>query len=166
MTLLKTDRLTLRAAQDDDLGPLFRMFSDPKAMRYWSNLPHKTEAETLPSLEKLKKPGPRTYFVLDHRDTVIGIGGIHTGTEIGFMLHPDHWRQGFAAEAVRAIVDHTWATTDFPKITADVDPLNLSSLRLLTKLGFQVSGFAKDTFCVGKNWSDSVFFALPRPDSL
>ncbi len=162
---LVTDRLVLRAARESDLGALFGIFSNPIAMRYWSSLPHKTEEDTRPSLEKLRKPGPRTYFVFDHAGTVIGLGGIHTGTEIGYILHPDHWGQGIAAEAGQAIINHTWATTDLPVITADVDPLNLNSVRFLTRLGFHVSGFAKDTFCVGGHWSDSVFFALGRPAS-
>lgn len=163
VTRLVTDRLILRAARDDDLGPLFGIFSDPKAMRYWSDLPHKTPEDTRPSLDRLKKPGPRKYFVMEHENTVIGLGGIHTGAEIGYILHPEYWGRGFASEALRAIINLVWTTTELPHITADVDPLNLDSVRLLTRLGFQISGFAKDTFCVGGIWSDSVYFALRRP---
>ncbi len=163
MTKLTTKRLTLRAAQDSDLAQLFRIFSNDQAMRYWSNLPHKTPEDTKPSLEKLKAPGPRTYFVFDYQGQVIGLGGIHSGTEIGFILHPDHWRQGFATEALQVIMNHVWETTDWPHITADADPRNLASVGILNSLGFRVSGFAKDTFCVGREWSDSVFLSCPRP---
>ena len=134
-------------------------------MRYWSNLPHETVEDTRPTFEKLSAPGPRRYFVFDFEGALVGMGGIHTGTEIGFLMHPDYWGQGFASEAVRGVVDHVWATTDWPAITADADPRNLRSVRLLTHLGFQVSGFARNTFCVGGEWSDSVYFALPRPES-
>ena len=133
-------------------------------MRYWSNLPHETEDDTRPTLEKLKKPGPRTYFVMDHDGTAIGTCGIHEGYEVGFILHPDFWGRGLAAEALRAIVSHVWATTDWPVITADADPRNLASVGLLTHLGFEVSGFAMNTFRVGGQWSDSVYFSLRRPD--
>ncbi len=132
-------------------------------MRYWSNPPHEAVEDTRSSLEKLKSPDLNLYFVFDHEGTVIGLGGIHTGTEIGFILHPDHWGLGFAGEAISAVIDHVWATTDLPQITADADPRNLRSVGLLTRLGFRVTGFARDTFCVGGEWSDSVYFALPRP---
>ncbi len=132
-------------------------------MRYWSNLPHQTPDDTRRTLSKLKNPDLNTYLVFDHEDTVIGLGGIHTGTEIGFILHPDFWGQGFATEAVQAVIEHVWASTDLPQITADADPRNFRSIGLLTRLEFRVTGFAQNTFCVGGEWSDSVYFALPRP---
>ena len=133
-------------------------------MRYWSNLPHATPEDTRPTFEKLSAPGPRTYFVFEADGAVIGVGGIHAGTEIGFLLHPDHWGKGLATEAVGAVIAHIWETTDFPWITADADPRNARSVGFLTRMGFHVSGFAQNTFCVGGEWSDSVYFTLPRPE--
>jgi len=34
---------------------------------------------------------------------------------------------------------------------------------LLTRLGFRITGYARDTFKIGDEWSDSIYFALPRP---
>lgn len=62
-----------------------------------------------------------------------------------------------------AIVQHIWSTTDLPYLTADADPHNLGSVGLLTHWGFDVTGHAKDTFCQGGVWSDSVYMTLPRP---
>ncbi|KMW56663.1 acetyltransferase, GNAT family [Candidatus Rhodobacter oscarellae] len=163
MTRLTTKRLVLRAAREEDLAPLFAIFSDPRAMRYWSSPPHKNAEETRPIVENLKADGPRSYFVFDHNETVIGLGGVHSGSEIGYLLHPDFWGKGLASEALGAIISHFWATTDVPQITADVDPRNTGSVMLLTRLGFQVSGFARDTFCISGEWSDSVYFSLQRP---
>jgi len=134
-------------------------------MKYWSELPHKSIDDTLPSLKHLSAPGPRNYFVFDHLDTVIGVGGIHVGNEIGFLLHQDYWGKGFAKEAIDAIIEHVWTETEHDSITADVDPRNLASVKLLTKIGFQVNGFAKNTFCVGGLWSDSVYFCLQKPSA-
>lgn len=163
MTRLVTDRLVLRAAQDDDLAPLFAFFGDPRAMQYWSTEPDKTLDETRQRIEHLKAPGPRLYFVMEYQGVAIGTGGIHEGDEIGFILHPDHWRKGLMQEAVSAIIAHVWATTGLKQITADADPDNAASVGFLKSMGFQVTGEAKNTFCIAGRWSDSVYFKLPRP---
>ena len=51
-------------------------------------------------------------------------------------------------------------------ITADIDPRNDRSLRLLLSLGFEKTGEAQATFRVGEVWTDSVYLALPAPDPL
>ena len=163
MTRLTTERLVLRAAQDGDLEPLFAVYSNPLAMKYWSNAPHESPEDTRPSFEKLSLPGERMYFVIECEGSVIGTAGIHEGDEIGFILHPDYWRKGLMREAVQRIIAHAWATTDFDQITADADPENAASVGFLTALGFKETGRAKNTFCVDGHWSDSVYFALPRP---
>jgi len=163
MTRLVTDRLILRAAQDTDLGPLFAIYGDADAMKYWSSLPHKTIAETAKRLKHLKAPGPRLYFVVEYQSIAIGTAGIHEDDEIGFILHPAHWRRGLMQEAVAAIIAHTWATTGLTQITADADPDNAASVGFLTALGFQVTGSTKNTYRIDGHWSDSVCFALVRP---
>ena len=163
MTVLTTERLILRAAQDGDLAPLFDVFSNPDAMKYWSNAPHISIDETRPTFEKLSRPGPRTYFVIEYQGKAVGTAGVHSGDEIGFILHPDHWRKGLMREAVEAIAHHIWKTTDFARITADADPDNTASVLFLTALGFRETGRAKNTFCINGVWSDSVYFALERP---
>jgi RimJ/RimL family protein N-acetyltransferase len=48
-------------------------------------------------------------------------------------------------------------------LTADVDPRNEGSLRLLAKLGFVETHRAARTWLVGEEWCDSVYLALGRP---
>lgn len=165
MTRLTSERLVLRAAEDQDLPDLFAIFSDAKAMRYWSDLPHKSENETKERLRGLWQPGPRNYFAVALGARVVGTCGVHTGDEIGFIFHPDVWGQGIAKEAAETVIGHIWSTTDLPRVTADADPRNLGSVGLLTRLRFEVTGYARNTFCVGGEWSDSVYLALPRPGS-
>jgi len=164
VTRLTTERLILRAAQDGDLAPLFDIYSNARAMRYWSTPPHSDIEQTRPLFEALSRPGPRTYFLIEFEGKAVGTGGIHEGSEIGFILHPDHWRKGLMREAVTAMIAHFWATTDLIEITADADPDNTASVGFLAALGFTETGRAKNTFCVDGHWSDSVYFALKRPD--
>jgi len=55
--------------------------------------------------------------------------------EIGWRLHPDHWGQGFAFEAARAVVDHAFSHMELPLIIAAIDPRNTQSKKLAERLG-------------------------------
>ena len=162
---LITKRLTLRAAQESDLGDLFAIFSDPRAMQYWSTAPHDSPARTQENLDRMIASAARqlVYFVIDMDGKAIGTAGMHKDDEVGFLLHPDYWRRGIVTEAMTAIIPHIFATTDVAQVTADADPLNLASVACLKSLGFQQTSTAKNTFFINGVWSDSVYFALPRP---
>jgi len=53
-------------------------------------------------------------------------------------------------------------TYDLDAITADVDPRNEASLRLLGRLGFIETGRATATYEIEGEISDSVYLALRR----
>jgi len=168
--MIKTDRLTLRAAGPDDLDDLFAIYGDPIAMRYWSTPPHPTKERTQDNLGRLiqsgqdavRRYGVPLYVVFEKEDAVIGLGGLHKDDEIGFILRPDYWRQGYITEAMGALIPIIFAKTNLSQLTADVDPRNIGSCKALEKLGFQETHRAKDTFFIDGEWSDSVYFALRR----
>ncbi len=162
--MLKTKRLILRAARPDDLDDLFAIYSDPRAMRYWSTAPHHDKATTQGNLDRLiaSAQDRLVYFVFEHQARVIGLGGMHKDDEIGFLLHPDFWRQGFVREAMETIIPYLFETTDVTQLTADADPNNAASVGLLKALGFTETHRAKNTFCIDGVWSDSVYFARSR----
>lgn len=142
---------------------MHRILSDPRAMGFWSTDPHpdlETTAEWLASM--IGRPGG-TDFIVEFGGEVIGKAGAWQLPEVGFILAPDHWGKGLAHEAMAAIIAHLWATTDTPRLTADVDPENHASIRLLTKLGFHETHRAEKTFYIGGRWVGSIYFALDRP---
>ncbi len=63
-----------------------------------------------------------------------------------------------------AAIDHVFRTRDIETLTADVDPENAASIRLLERLGFVRTGFAERTWEVGGVSKDSIFYALSRAD--
>jgi len=165
--MLTTDRLTLRRAEMRDLDDLHAIMRDPRAMAYWSTPPHPDPETTRVQLATMvNRAAPVTYFMFEHQGRVIGMGGMHGENEVGFILHPDHWRKGFLREAMGAILPHIWQVTSNTTLFADADPRNAASVGLLTALGFVETGRAKNTYCVAGVWSDSVYFTLPRPQNL
>ena len=95
---------------------------------------------------------------------MIGKVGLWQMPEIGYILHPDYWRRGFATEAVQAVIAHGFETLGLDRITADVDPDNAASLAMLIKLGFVITGQAKNTIEIGGKWFDSIYLELLARD--
>jgi [ribosomal protein S5]-alanine N-acetyltransferase len=160
-----TPRLRLRAARPDDLEAIHAVLSDPRATRWWSTPPHETLEQTRAWLDGMIANGPdHPDFVVELDGRVIGKAGFWNLPDVGYILHPDCWGQGLAAEAVGAAIDHVFRTREVEILTADVDPDNAASIRLLERLGFIQTGFAERTWNVGGVWKDSLFYGLSRAD--
>ncbi|MDB5423968.1 MAG: acetyltransferase, including N-acetylase of ribosomal protein [Phenylobacterium sp.] len=165
MTKIVTPQLRLRRAAPDDLEALHAIFSHPAAMRYWSSPPHAHRDQTRAWLDGMigAPPDLSDDFIVEYGGRAIGKAGCWRLPEIGYILHPDHWGQGLAFEALSAVVGHVFAARDLDAIKADVDPRNHGSLKLLDRLGFVETHRAERTWLVGDEWCDSVYLALPRP---
>lgn len=162
-----TERLTLRSAREDDLEAIHAVLSDPRATRWWSTPPHDSLDQTRAWLDGMIANGPEhPDFVIERDGAVIGKAGFWQLPELGYILRPDHWGQGLASEAVAAAVDHVFATRELDDLTADVDPENAASIRLLERMGFVKTGFAQRTINVGGAWKDSVYYGLSRADRI
>ena len=133
-------------------------------MRWWSTTPHETRETTVEWLESMIAADPEISddFVVEAQGRVIGKAGFWRLPEIGYILHPDSWGRGLATEALTAVIDHVMARRDIDSLTADVDPSNVASIRLLGRLGFEQTGAASRTWRVGGVWMDSLYFGLDR----
>lgn len=165
MTEIVTPRLVLRRAVPGDLAAVHAIMSDVRAMRYWSTGPHTSLEATRAWFAPMLAPASATAdeFVITLAGQVIGKVGLWRIPELGFLLHPDHWRRGYGVEATTALVSHAFAAHPIQAITADVDPRNEASLALLAQLGFVETGRAHNTIEVDGAWCDSVYLALSRP---
>jgi RimJ/RimL family protein N-acetyltransferase len=157
-----TQRLLLRSATLADVEPFHRILGDPRAMTYWSTLPHRTMAETRRWVEAMIAipPGEGEDFVVEHQGEVIGKAGLYRFPRIGFILHPDHWGKGFAGEALRGVIERAFRVHRLDRIEADVDPRNQASLGCLTRLGFTEYDRRERTWLIGGEWLDSVYLEL------
>ncbi|SIN87655.1 GNAT family N-acetyltransferase [Vannielia litorea] len=164
--MLTTARLTLRPAEPGDLPALHAIFSDPQVMRHWSTPPDATLEATAERLEGFMRGeralGPELMIL--HEGRLIGRIGLWRKWEVGYILAASAWGRGFASEALRALCAEAFARhPDCPAITADIDPRNVASGRVLEKAGFTVTHHEKNTFFINGEWSDSTYFSLPRP---
>lgn len=162
---LCTPRLILRSARPEDLDAIHAVLSDPRATRWWSTPPHGTLDQTRDWLDSMIANGPdHPDLVVELEGRVIGKAGFYALPDVGYILHPDVWGMGLASEAVGAVIDHVFRTEEVPVLTADVDPDNSASIRLLERLGFVRTGSAERTWHIGGEWKNSLYYALSRTE--
>lgn len=73
----------------------------------------------------------------------------HRKAEVGFWLLPEYWQKGFAAEALRLVVQFCQEQKDIHRLEAFVEDGNAASCKVLVKCGFVHEGSMKD--CEIKN---------------
>jgi RimJ/RimL family protein N-acetyltransferase len=59
-----------------------------------------------------------------------------------YGIHPNLWGNGYATEAANAVLHYVLEELALPKIRADVDEPNISSVQVLEKLGMKRTGRA------------------------
>lgn len=158
----RTERLLLRPARSDDLEDLHAILSNPRAMTYWSSLPHADIDKTREWLASMVaiQPSDGEDFIVEHDGELVGKAGLWRFPEIGFIFHPDHWGRGFGREALTLVLDRAFGVYGLQKVDADVDPRNAAALKLLAGLGFRETGRKERTWLVGDQWCDSVYLSL------
>lgn len=174
---LDAERVCLRMPVPADVPDLLCVFGDPEAMRYWSHEPladlatARRYSDGIETGWRDRELFQRAITVPsdDHlvgTVTVLAWDRAHRRAEIGFMLERGHWGQGLAGEAVRAVLDFTFAADgmDLHRVEADVDPANEASLALLHRLGFRDEGRLRDRWFTYGRWSDSILLGLLRSD--
>lgn len=140
---------------------MHRIMTNPVAMRYWSNPPHKALDETERWVASMVEvdPAESDDFIVTLNGELIGKLGTWKVPEIGFLIDPDHWGKGYASEAMAAFIQRR-RELGSTELTADVDPRNLSSIMLLARHGFMETGRAKGTWQVGDELCDSIYYRL------
>ncbi len=168
---LTTPRLRLRALVPADAPALYEIFADVEVVRYWSAPPLtdlagaaalQAQIEALFQARSLLQWG----IVRAGEDRVLGTCTLadidlkHQRAAIGFALGRASWGQGFAREAVQALVDFAFTELELHRLAADADPRNQRSLNLLAALGFVREGLQRECYLVMDEWQDAVLFGL------
>jgi [ribosomal protein S5]-alanine N-acetyltransferase len=173
--VLRTPRLLLRPVGVGDEEAMFRIFSDPDVMRYWSWLPWTSmdEARSFVTREIAAMTAGEyvRWVVVRAADdvsigmtTLFSISGQSRRAEIGYALERAAWGQGLMHEALLEVLRYAFEDLDLHRIEADIDPRNTASARSLERLGFVREGLLRDRWIVGDEISDSALYGLLRLD--
>jgi RimJ/RimL family protein N-acetyltransferase len=169
---LVTARLYIGALRDADADALFRYRADPFVARYQGWCPAtREEATDFIRTQRLALPDrPDSWFQrairLSRDGALIGDMGVYVpsdpqGTyEFGITLAPTHQRNGYAREAVGALLDVLLGTRGARRVQASIDPRNVASAALLRSLGMRQEAHFRESLPLRGEWVDDVVFAL------
>lgn len=172
---LSTDRLTLRWLEAGDAQAQFAIYCDPECMRYWSSAPWTSLDQADDFYAKTAQAyadgnGMRFAIILTATGELIGNCSLHAlfpqnrRCETGYVLSRQHWGHGYAAEAMRALLDFGFTEWQLNRVEADIDPRNTGSARLLTTLKFKKEGFLPERWIVGGEVCDTDLYGLLARD--
>lgn len=146
VTIAETERLILREVTLDDLPALYELYDDDEVRKFLEPL-YSFEEETAFQKDYIKTMygiyGYGLWVVIEKKsDKLIGRVGISNRMidgeerqEIGYVIHKDYRRQGYAFEACQAVLMFAQnAKMEGLLIVTDLN--NLPSCELAAKLGF------------------------------
>lgn len=145
--ILKTKRLMLVPMEMQYLETAFAYAGDPETTRLMVYLPNDDIEETAEFIRaaeaEARKPEPG-FYELAVLYNGLHIGGIslymeHGGAEIGWIIHKDYQRQGFAYEAAAALIRFAVSERGIRHFIAHCDTENIPSRRVMEKLGMTLT---------------------------
>ena len=164
---LNTGRLIIRDFQQDDACDLHEIFGDVQTMAC---------CEPAFDFEKTQRfladfcIGRRGAVAAVHRESGKLIGyllfspsdeGVY---EMGWFFNRACWRQGYAYEACKTLIDHAFDEMNAHKVFAETIDAN-KSVGLMKKLGMRLEGVQRSqTKDNDGNWADLYFYGLLRED--
>jgi RimJ/RimL family protein N-acetyltransferase len=142
---LQTARLILRSPRPEDGKAIAALANDIRIAQNTTRLPYPyTLSDAHAWLRTIDgKTSAAIYLVTLAQGTVIGVCGVEPGgdrTELGYWLGTHYWGQGYATEAVRAVIDHAFAELGCEELQSGARISNPASRRVLEKCGFQWCG--------------------------
>lgn len=147
---METSRLLIREMTLEDLDALYEIY-DHEVIRYVEGLyENRLEEEEFTEAYIRNMYGFYGYgiWILQLKDgRIIGRAGISNREidngmtlEIGYVLGSRYWRQGYATEAVTAIMEYAFEELEAEDISCFIKPDNIPSANLAKKLGFENLG--------------------------
>ena len=143
--VLETKRLALRAPRLEDAKTVAVLANDRRIAENTARIPHPyrmSDAESF--ITGANKAGGEAVFLITLRDeTIVGACGLlmqEQTSELGFWLGVPHWGQGYATEALHAVIDYAFTDLAHESLQAGARVTNPASRRVLEKCGFQWTG--------------------------
>jgi RimJ/RimL family protein N-acetyltransferase len=143
--VLETERLVLRAPRLEDAKTVALLANDKRIAENTRRIPHpysRTDADDFISAVNIPG-GEMTYLITKPTGVIIGACGIANQDglpDVGYWLGVKYWGQGYATEAVRALIDFAFTELDHENLQAGARVTNPASRRILEKCGFQWTG--------------------------
>jgi [ribosomal protein S5]-alanine N-acetyltransferase len=173
---IRTRRLELVPPGLDHVGALVALLRDPSVARWTLYIPHPYSAiqarkDVLRAQDWRRKGRGVSRFVVRRVDSTL-VGGVvlyplderNASAEVGVWLGRPFRHQGYAEEAVQALVKVAFERLGLHRVQATVFAENASAIRLLRRCGFRYEGRVRDEARKNGVWQSTRRFALLATD--
>ena len=169
---IETDRLILRKIKKSDAKDLYEYCSSEVSAKYSLWEPHEDLGVTRQYISWLLRSEKRgEYFTwgieLKSSGKLIGTVSLpsidkdYKVAEIGYGIIDSYWGNGYASEAIKAIMEYGFCTVGFICINAKIMKENSASVRVASAVGMQCDGLLRNgVYCKGKAHDVYVFSML------
>ena len=152
--IFETERLILKPTSEEDAEFIFELLNTPKWIKYIGDRNIKTVENARDYIEtkmfaQLIRLGYSNYTLIRKTDNCkIGTCGLYDrdgleGIDIGFALLPEYEMKGYAFESANKLINVAFNEFGLTEIFAITVKDNISSQKLLEKLGFKLNGTTK-----------------------
>lgn len=146
---LKTQRLILRAWQEDDLEPFAKLNADQRVREFFPSCLSREESDASVKnfSEHIQKYGWGLFATcLIETEKFIGFIGMQhvnfeapftPAVEIGWRIAHEHWGKGYATEGAKAVLEYAFNTVKLKEIVSFTAEQNMRSRNVMEKIGMQ-----------------------------
>ena len=142
--VLETKRIALRAPRLEDAKTVAMLANDRRIAENTARIPHPYKlADAEAFIGGANKADEAVFLIALRDETVIGACGIvnsEPAPELGYWLGVPYWGQGYATEALHAVIDYAFTDLAHAAVQAGARVTNPASRRVLEKCGFQWTG--------------------------
>ena len=174
---ITTDRLILRKIRLPDALDMYEYSKDPEVTKYLLWDPHPSVEHTRNYIDYLQdRYRDGKYYdwaiVLRNSGKMIGTCGFsaiypeHRYAEVGYVLNPAFRGQGYAGEALSAVLDFAFRRMMLNRVEAKCVDENEPSERVMQKVGMRFEGVARSALFVKGKFRDIKVYSILRDEFL
>ncbi|MCE9678281.1 GNAT family N-acetyltransferase [Shewanella sp. AS1] len=175
MLALYSDRLKIRTLQDQDWSLFAAIHQDPLLNQY-VRTPDPIETIQAKFDARLQpwhyESGDWLTLTIEENATgqALGFTGFYASNaelkqaEVGYMLSHQGQGQGYATEALAAVIDWACLSLQVHKFIGLCAEQNQGSRRVLERCGFQLEGLLRHNYKLGEQWVDDCYYGLLADD--
>lgn len=167
--MITGERVDLKPFSLDDLEFLYRWNNDPDYAGEYEP-PEQATREELEEWLLEKKPGQRWYIIQTKQG--LGVGQLvakekeDNTIQVGYRVTPPERNKRLCTAAVRTVVNYLFSETDADKITAEANPRNTASIRVLEKAGFTQIDYKEKAVEINGVWMDGAVYEIKKSNWL
>jgi len=169
---LSTERLILEDINERDLGAIRCMARDPAIMKYvllWLENEEQIAGYVRHAIGESARPDREGYILAARIPATGDFTGFAfleidplqpTTAEVGYILRPEYWKNGYASEILRALLAFGFGSLGLHRVYGKCDELNTASARVMEKGGLVYEGTHREDVWLRDHWRSTRYYGM------